>query len=180
MKLQLHFTVFLSFSVDPAVAWCVSSDIQHWLRFRASRHWGQMTACQRHASLLGETSSRVFVQAPEIRSPPTSYAAVSSVSLSGLCLHSIQHSPKHQYLHFKQWQKHEFSQETSGVFDLLKRPNNSQCFRERQKDGYLVHFISPVSFLQHLYAANIVFHLSLLDWGVGRCCFPFLTTTFSY
>lgn len=27
---------------------------------------------------------------------------------------------------------------------------------------------------------QIVFHLSLIDWGVGRCCFPFLKTTFSY
>lgn len=27
---------------------------------------------------------------------------------------------------------------------------------------------------------QIVFHLSLIDWEVGRCCFPFLKTRFSY
>lgn len=56
-------------------------------------HWGQIA--------VGATSSSVFVWTQIISSPPTSYTAVSSVSLSVFMLMQYTTLPKHQHLHFK-------------------------------------------------------------------------------
>lgn len=114
------------FSVASGGVWCVSSCIQHWLHFQTSRHSGQIAACQQDAPLLGATSSSVFVQTQIIWSPPTSYTAVSSVSLSVLCLCSIQH-PQNINISILSmyWHKHVSSQEISAIVDSLKRLNNS-------------------------------------------------------
>lgn len=129
---------------------CMSSYIQHWLFFQASRN----TRCkwQQDASLLGATSSRVFVQEPVIWSPPTfSLISIPVRFILMPCTTSSKASSS------------PFQAPSVRNMDLAKRQVGCLIYweglttltvSERGRDGCLVYFISPLSSLQYWYVAN--------------------------